>query len=181
MAPVPTTSNHLTDPSWDCLFLLYHVQISEPENYECNKIVVVWYHQALERSVPRQWTEGMSHYFTENEFWFSEFSFSIDFQKSVLLGGKGNILKGYVFRTTTCYLHLSIQQKVQRCKSSAGYTSDLPCHSPHTDSSSRALATWIRFPPPLLSPFLSSPTHKLYLPMGLCPFSSRLSTIVVPL
>lgn len=28
--------------------------------------------------VMQQWTEGMSHCFTENEFWFSEFCFPID-------------------------------------------------------------------------------------------------------
>ena len=35
----------------------------------------------------------MSHHFTENEFWFSEFCVLIDFRKNVLLGRKGNIFK----------------------------------------------------------------------------------------
>lgn len=34
----------------------------------------------------------MSHSLTENGFWFNEFSFPIDFQRSVLLGGKGSFL-----------------------------------------------------------------------------------------
>lgn len=43
MAPVPATSSHVTDPSWDCLFLPCHAPIPQPENYERNKIMVVWY------------------------------------------------------------------------------------------------------------------------------------------